>query len=422
MDKIEYQNKILFVPEFPTLPVIVGDGVGAEIWESARLITAEAVKKCYYEKRGINWLEVYAGKKAQDLKGEWLPEETLNAFNTYSAGIVGPLEYVGDNGNRSFGCILRHNMDLYACIKHFRWINGIITPIRKPENIDMYVFRENSEDIYAGIEWTYNSPDCTKLLHFLENDMRVKKIRFPRTSSFAIKPVSKEGCERIVQSALDHALKTGASKLTIVHNSKKLPVTEGSFVNWAYDLIERECGEKVLSMRKVNAVRKDVGEDVAKGLLDDAFIKQHMIVEDMVIGDFMNEAMMYPEKFDVVVTLNLDGDMIDHFLSIISGNRGLIPFTSMNNQTGKAIFGVNNNPQYNLAGLNKVNPCEMILACASLLRFMKWEEASDLIRKALERTIAQGKVTEDLTRNFSTGIKLSTKEFTQEVINIIRNN
>ncbi|MGL5318959.1 MAG: isocitrate/isopropylmalate family dehydrogenase [Bacteroidales bacterium] len=413
MDKIEVQNKTLFVPEYPTIPVITGDATGKEIWTSARLITGEALKKCYADKRAINWLEVNTDENSFRKTKKSLPDEIMNVFNTYYAGIVCPKDI---DENKSYTELLRYSFDLYARMKHFRWINGIKTPLRNPQNIDITVFREYTEDIYAGVEWKFNTDDGAKFLRFLQEDMQINKIRFPKTSSLGIKAVSKDGCERVVQSALDYAIKTNASKLTIVHNSYRLPMTEGAFVDWAYDLVERSRDAKILSMRRDVAEIQNMNKASYKttGL-------PPLIVEDLQIGEFMKQMLSYPEKFDVVVTLNLDGDIMDHFLTSISGNDGIVPFGNINGHTGRAVFGYNRDVSIDIAGLNKANPTGMILACSMLLEYIKWNEASELIRKALERVIAQGKVTGDLSHNFTSGVRLTTEEFTQEVITMIRN-
>lgn len=421
MDKIEIQNKILYVPEYPTIPVIIGDDTGKEIWKNARQITAEAIKRCYSEKRGINWLEMYIDESNAQDQYQSQTDAIIETLNTYNACINALTGRSANKENKSLKQIIQRKLDLYACMKHFKWINGIITPIRKPENIDITVFREISEDIYAGMEWRYNSSEGAKVMHFLEDEMRVKKIRFPRTSNIAVKVISKEGCERITQAALDYAKQSGAYKLTIVHNSIMEPAIEGAFVNWAYDLIERVLDGKVMTMKKYRETKENLGDEIAQEELENAFAKQLMIVDDLEIGDFMNQALMSPEKFDIVVSLNKDGDIIDQFLASISGSKNLMPYVNKNNETGRAVFGVDQSDAINQREVEKSNPCAMIFACASLLEQINWSEASELIRRSVERVIAQGKVTEDLTHNFTNGIKLSATEFSEEVIKMIRN-
>lgn len=408
MDKIEIQNKILYVPEYPTIPVIIGDEAGRDIWKNVRLITTEALSKCYSEKRGINWLEITVNES----DNENLYESQADIINTYSAGIIVPANHSELKTEKSIQETLQRKLDLYACIRHFKRINGIVTPLRKPDNIDITVIREMSEDIYAGIVWKYNTSEGAKFMHFLEDNMRVKKIRFPRTSNLAVKVISKDGCERITKTALEYARKSGALRLTIAHNSDKEAVTEGAYVDWAYDLIERSLDGKVLTMRKNRETKRMLGEEIAREELENAFAKQLMIVDDLQIGELIDQVLLFPEKFDIVVALNSDGDFINHFISSISGNNGLVPYINLNSETGKAIFG---------ADINTSNPCAMILACASLLEYLNWNEASGLIRKSLERIIAQGKVTDDLSHNFTNGIRLTAEEFSQEIIKMIRN-
>lgn len=416
MDKIEFQNKTLYVPEYPTIPVITGDDVGKKVWESARLITAEAIKKCYADKRGINWLEMQTDESSHRDQEKSQTDAIIDTLITYNAGINALTGHSANKENKSLKQIIQRKLDLYVCMKHFKWINGIITPIRKPENIDITVFREISEDIYAGVEWRYNSSEGAKVMHFLEDDMRVKKIRFPRTSNIGIKAISKEGCERITHSAVEYAKRTGASKLTIVHNSEMEPVTEDAFVNWSYDLIDRLLDGKVFTMRKYREISENIGEEFAKEELENAFAKQFMIVDDLHIGEFIDQILLTPEKFDIIVSLNKDGDIIDQFLTSISGNNGLVPYINLNSETGIAIFGTDTNKSKKTS-----NPCAIILACASLLEYINWNEASSIIRKSLERIIAQGKVTEDLSHNFTNGIRLTSEEFSQEVMKMIRN-
>lgn len=419
MDKIEYQNKILFVPEYPTIPVFVGDGVGQEIWESARMITFEAIKKCYSDKRGINWLEVAEPQHLTEETRNSSPDEFLETFSKYYVGLIGPMK-TQQNQAHPIVESLRKKLDLYTYTKRIKWINGIVTPLRKPENINVTLFREISEDIYTTTGWKAGNSETVKLADIFKKEMKIE-IKYPTETSFGVKAISKEGCERIVKSALSYATNCGSQKITIIHNAVNLPETEGSFLDWAYDLIEREYGERVFTMRKFREICAELDISIAKEALESALAHQKMIIDDESVDLFIKGVVSAPEKYSILITLNAVGDIVDNLLGALTNSRKLIPYAEINEQTGRAIFGIDNEPQIEQTGLNKANPSEMILACADLLSYLKWEEAARVIRKSIERIIAQGKVTEDLSHNFTNGIRLSTSEFTQEVIKMIRN-
>lgn len=391
MDKINVTNKIekkngkLMVPDTPTVPFIAGDGVGAEITPVCQQVVDAAVEKAYGGKRKIVWKEVLAGGKAHEQTGEWLPQATLDAFKEYLVGIKGPLMTPVGGGIRSLNVALRQTLDLYVCQRPVRYFRGIESPVKHPEKVDMCIFRENTEDIYAGIEWEAGSDEAKKFYRFLHDEMGVKKVRFPETSGFGVKPVSKEGSERLIRSAIDYALAHDLKTVTLVHKGNIMKFTEGGFKKWGYELAEREYGEELKSGR--------------------------LVVNDCICDAFLQNALLKPQDYSVIATMNLNGDYVSDMLAAQVGGIGIAPGANINYHTGHAIFEATHGIAPDIAGQDKVNPSSIILSAVMMLDYMGWNEAAQLITDALERLFTQGVATADLARFMPDGKALGTKAF-----------
>ncbi len=391
MDKINVTNKIekkngkLMVPDMPTVPFITGDGVGAEITPVCQQVVDAAVEKAYGGKRKIVWKEVLAGGKAHEQTGEWLPQATLDAFKEYLVGIKGPLMTPVGGGIRSLNVALRQTLDLYVCQRPVRYFRGIESPVKHPEKVDMCIFRENTEDIYAGIEWEAGSDEAKKFYRFLHDEMGVKKVRFPETSGFGVKPVSKEGSERLIRSAIDYALAHDLKTVTLVHKGNIMKFTEGGFKKWGYELAEREYGEELKSGR--------------------------LVVNDCICDAFLQNALIKPQDYSVIATMNLNGDYVSDMLAAQVGGIGIAPGANINYHTGHAIFEATHGIAPDIAGQDKVNPSSIILSAVMMLDYMGWNEAAQLITDALERLFTQGVATADLARFMPDGKALGTKAF-----------
>lgn len=391
MDKINVTNNIekkngkVMVPDMPTVPFITGDGVGAEITPVCQQVVDAAVEKAYGGKRKIVWKEVLAGGKAHEQTGEWLPQATLDAFKEYLVGIKGPLMTPVGGGIRSLNVALRQTLDLYVCQRPVRYFRGIESPVKHPEKVDMCIFRENTEDIYAGIEWEAGSDEAKKFYRFLHDEMGVKKVRFPETSGFGVKPVSKEGSERLIRSAIDYALAHDLKTVTLVHKGNIMKFTEGGFKKWGYELAEREYGEELKSGR--------------------------LVVNDCICDAFLQNALLKPQDYSVIATMNLNGDYVSDMLAAQVGGIGIAPGANINYHTGHAIFEATHGIAPDIAGQDKVNPSSIILSAVMMLDYMGWNEAAQLITDALERLFTQGVATADLARFMPDGKALGTKAF-----------
>lgn len=391
MDKINVTNNIekkngkLMVPDMPIVPFITGDGVGAEITPVCQQVVDAAVEKAYGGKRKIVWKEVLAGGKAHEQTGEWLPQATLDAFKEYLVGIKGPLMTPVGGGIRSLNVALRQTLDLYVCQRPVRYFRGIESPVKHPEKVDMCIFRENTEDIYAGIEWEAGSDEAKKFYRFLHDEMGVKKVRFPETSGFGVKPVSKEGSERLIRSAIDYALAHDLKTVTLVHKGNIMKFTEGGFKKWGYELAEREYGEELKSGR--------------------------LVVNDCICDAFLQNALLKPQDYSVIATMNLNGDYVSDMLAAQVGGIGIAPGANINYHTGHAIFEATHGIAPDIAGQDKVNPSSIILSAVMMLDYMGWNEAAQLITDALERLFTQGVATADLARFMPDGKALGTKAF-----------
>lgn len=401
--KISIQNGKLNVPDNPTIPFIEGDGTGVDIWPASQLVFDKAVEKAYGGKRKINWKEVLAGEKAYNKTGNWMPDETMTAFREYLVGIKGPLTTPVGGGIRSLNVALRQDLDLYACVRPVRWFKGVPSPVKEPHKTDMTIFRENTEDIYAGIEFQEGTEDNKKFLKLFEENYPklYKKIRFPKTAGIGIKPVSKEGTERLVRSAIEFAIAHKKPSVTLVHKGNIMKFTEGGFRDWGYALAKSEFGAKDLDGGPWQVIEKDGHKIVIKDSIADAFLQQILLRSD---------------EYSVVATLNLNGDYISDALAAIVGGIGIAPGGNINYITGHAIFEATHGTAPKYAGQDKVNPGSVILSGVMMLEYMGWQEAADLIVKGLEGAISSKKVTYDFHRLMDGATLLKCSEFGQEVV------
>ena len=401
--KISIQNGKLNVPDNPTIPFIEGDGTGVDIWPASQLVFDKAVEKAYGGKRKINWKEVLAGEKAYNKTGNWMPDETMAAFREYLVGIKGPLTTPVGGGIRSLNVALRQDLDLYACVRPVRWFKGVPSPVKEPHKTDMTIFRENTEDIYAGIEFQEGTEDNKKFLKLFEENYPklYKKIRFPKTAGIGIKPVSKEGTERLVRSAIEFAIAHKKPSVTLVHKGNIMKFTEGGFRDWGYALAKSEFGAKDMDGGPWQVIEKDGHKIVIKDSIADAFLQQ---------------ILLRPDEYSVVATLNLNGDYISDALAAIVGGIGIAPGGNINYLTGHAIFEATHGTAPKYAGQDKVNPGSVILSGVMMLEYMGWQEAADLIVKGLEGAISSKKVTYDFHRLMDGATLLKCSEFGQEVV------
>ena len=414
--KITIKNGKLTVPDKPTIPFIEGDGIGPDIWRASKLVFDAAVEKAYGGKKQLMWKEVLAGEKAYKATSNWLPTETLDAFRDYLVGIKGPLTTPVGGGIRSLNVALRQELDLYACVRPVRYYDGVPSPVRHPELTNMVIFRENTEDIYAGIEYMNGTPQAQKMLEFLVDEMGVKKIRFPESSSFGIKPVSKEGTERLVRAAIKYALEHKLPSVTIVHKGNIMKFTEGAFKTWGYELAEKEFGAKVFTWAQYDKIVAKQGVAVADALQKQAQDQGKLIIKDSIADAFLQQILLRPSEYSVVATLNLNGDYISDALAAIVGGIGIAPGANINYMTGHAIFEATHGTAPKYANQDKVNPGSVILSGVMMLEYMGWKEAAALINKGLEAAIASKRVTYDFERQMEGATLLKTSEFGQEII------
>jgi len=414
--KITIKNGKLTVPDKPTIPFIEGDGTGPDIWAASKLVFDAAVEKAYGGKKQLMWKEVLAGEKAYKATNNWLPNETLDAFREYLVGIKGPLTTPVGGGIRSLNVALRQELDLYACLRPVRYYDGVPSPVKHPELTNMVIFRENTEDIYAGIEFMNGTPQAQKMLEFLVDEMGVKKIRFPDSSSFGIKPVSKEGTERLVRAAIKYALEHKLPSVTIVHKGNIMKFTEGAFKTWGYELAEKEFGAKVFTWAQYDKIVAKQGVAVADALQKQAQDQGKLIIKDSIADAFLQQILLRPAEYSVVATLNLNGDYISDALAAIVGGIGIAPGANINYVTGHAIFEATHGTAPKYANQDKVNPGSVILSGVLMLEYMGWKEAAALINKGLEAAIASKRVTYDFERQMEGATLLKCSEFGQEII------
>jgi isocitrate dehydrogenase len=415
-EKITVTNGVLNVPNNPIIPFIEGDGIGPDIWAASERVLDAAVEKAYKGERKLVWKEVLAGEKAFNQTGEWLPKETLDVINEYLIAIKGPLTTPVGGGIRSLNVALRQELDLFVCLRPVRWFEGVPSPVKRPEDTDMVIFRENTEDIYAGIEYEKGTEAAKKVIDFLQNEMGVNKIRFPETSGIGIKPVSEEGTNRLVRAAINYAIKEGRKSVTLVHKGNIMKFTEGAFKNWGYVLAEKEFGDKVFTWAQYDRIKAEQGSDAANKAQADAEAAGKIIVKDAIADIFLQQILTRPREFDVVATLNLNGDYISDALAAQVGGIGIAPGANINYETGHAIFEATHGTAPKYAGLDKVNPSSVILSGVLLLEHLGWSEAASMILKSVEKTIASKVVTYDFARLMEGATEVKTSEFGDELI------
>ncbi|RDU36309.1 NADP-dependent isocitrate dehydrogenase [Neobacillus piezotolerans] len=415
-EKITVQNGVLNVPNNPVVPFIEGDGTGPDIWAASVRVLDAAVEKAYKGEKKIVWKEVLAGEKAFNKTGEWLPQETLDLINEYLIAIKGPLTTPVGGGIRSLNVALRQELDLFVCLRPVRWFEGVPSPVKRPQDTDMVIFRENTEDIYAGIEYAKGSDEVKKLIAFLQNEMGVNKIRFPETSGIGIKPVSEEGTTRLVRAALNYAIKEGRKSLTLVHKGNIMKYTEGAFKNWGYELAEKEFGDKVFTWAQYDRIKEEEGTEAANKAQADAEAAGKIIVKDSIADIFLQQILTRPKEFDVVATMNLNGDYISDALAAQVGGIGIAPGANINYETGHAIFEATHGTAPKYAGLDKVNPSSVILSGVLMLEHLGWNEAANMIVKSMEKTIASKVVTYDFARLMDGATEVKTSQFGDELI------
>jgi isocitrate dehydrogenase len=449
-NSISIQDGILRVPDNPVIPFVEGDGTGRDIWRASVRVFDAAVAKAYGGKRKIEWLEVLAGEKAFNKTGEWMPAETMAAFRQHLVGIKGPLTTPVGGGIRSLNVALRQELDLYVCLRPVRYFKGVPSPVKRPEDVDMVIFRENTEDIYAGIEWAAGTPEAKKVVAWLQTEMKVKNIRFPETSGIGIKPVSREGSERLVRAAVKYALRFGRKSVTFVHKGNIMKFTEGAFKDWGYALAAREFRGDVVTERESwilgnkekapgitvedNAraiepgyelmtddqkgkVRKEV--EAALALVPthgDGRWKRRVLLRDCIADITLQQVLTRPKDFEVIATLNLNGDYLSDALAAQVGGIGIAPGGNVNYDTGHAIFEATHGTAPKYADLDKVNPGSVILSGAMMFRYLGWVEAADAIEASLAETIGQKRVTYDFERQMEGATLLKTSEFASALI------
>ncbi len=416
MRKVTKENDRLIVPDRPIIPFIEGDGIGKEITPHVRRIIDAAVEKSYNGNRGIDWLEVLAGEKAFNEVGTWLPRETLEAFRGYRIGIKGPLTTPVGEGIRSLNVALRQELDLYVCLRPVRWFKGVATPLLHPDKVKVTIFRENTEDIYAGIEWAAGTPEVKKVMAFLKEEMGVDKIRFPETTSLGVKPVSVEGTERLVRAAIQYAIEHQLPSVTLVHKGNIMKFTEGGFKKWGYALAEREFPDNTFTEHTFNRIKEERGLEAAVEAYNRAIKSGKVFIKDVIADAFLQNTLLKPEEYAVIATLNLNGDYISDQLAAMVGGIGIAPGANINYHTGHAIFEATHGTAPDIVGTGRANPCSMLLSAVMMLEYMGWTEASSRITTALESLFEQGYGTSDLARFMDKGKALSTSDFSSKVI------
>ena len=384
----------LQVPSNPTIPFIEGDGVGSEITPAMQQIVNAAVQKAYHGEKAIQWKEVLAGEKAYKTTDNWLPNETISAFEDYLVGIKGPLTTPIGGGIRSLNVALRQTLDLYVCLRPVRWFQGVSSPIKEPQKVDMHIFRENTEDIYAGIEWEAGTEEANKFYSFIKEEMNVDSVRFPESSAFGVKPVSKEGSKRLIRAACKYALEHNLPTVTLVHKGNIMKFTEGGFKKWGYELIEKEFAQELKDGK--------------------------LVVNDCIADAFLQNTLLKPQDYSVIATLNLNGDYISDQLAAMVGGIGIAPGGNINYNTGHALFEATHGTAPDIAGENTVNPCSIILSANLMLDYMGWSKAAKLIVDALEYHFKKGYATHDLARFMPNGKSLSTSDFTEKIVQYIK--
>ncbi|WP_130613217.1 NADP-dependent isocitrate dehydrogenase [Cohnella abietis] len=415
-EKITVVNGVLNVPNNPIIPFIEGDGTGRDIWKASKRVLDAAVEKAYKGEKQIAWYEVFAGEKAFNAYGEWLPADTLTAIREMIIAIKGPLTTPIGGGIRSLNVALRQELDLYVCLRPVRYFDGVPSPVKRPELVDMVIFRENTEDIYAGIEYQSGTEQVKKLLEFLQNEMGVNKIRFPETSGLGIKPVSEDGSKRLVRAAIEYAIKHGRKSVTLVHKGNIMKYTEGAFKNWGYEVAEAEFGDKVYTWSEYDRVKEEKGEEAANAAQKAALDSGRILIKDAIADIALQQVLTRPTDFDVIATLNLNGDYLSDALAAQVGGIGIAPGANINYLTGHAIFEATHGTAPKYADKDVVNPGSVILSGVMMLEHLGWLEAADLIYKGLESSINSKVVTYDFARLMEGATEVKCSAFADEII------
>ena len=415
-DKITIDNGVLQVPNNPIIPFIEGDGTGRDIWRASKRVLDAAVEKAYNGEKKIAWYEVFAGEKAFNTYGEWLPNDTLTAIREYIVAIKGPLTTPIGGGIRSLNVALRQELDLYTCLRPVRYFDGVPSPVKRPELVDMVIFRENTEDIYAGIEYQAGTEAVQKVIEFLQKEMNVNKIRFPETSGIGIKPVSSEGSKRLVRAAIEYAIKHNRKSVTLVHKGNIMKFTEGAFKNWGYEVAEQEFADKTFTWDQYDRIKAESGVDAANKAQDEALAAGKVLIKDAIADIALQQVLTRPTDFDVIATLNLNGDYLSDALAAQVGGIGIAPGANINYLTGHAIFEATHGTAPKYADKDVVNPGSVILSGVMLLEHLGWQEAADLIYKGMETAINNKTVTYDFARLMEGATEVKCSEFANKII------
>lgn len=417
-----FENGKLIVSNNPVIPFVEGDGIGADIWRVARPVIDEAVRLAYAGSRSIGWFEIFAGQKAFDLQHSWLPDETLQAFREFLVGIKGPLATPVGEGIRSLNVALRKNLDLFACVRPVRWFPGVPAPVLHPEKVDMVIFRENTEDLYTGIEFEQGSEKTKRFLDLLKEQFpeEAEKIRFPATTAFGIKPVSMEGSSRLVRASIRYALENKRRSVTLVHKGNIMKFTEGGFRGWGYDVAEKEFGDRIFSMRQYEKIKKIEGEAVAEKARKAALMEGKLLIKDIITDAAFEQTLTRASDYDVLATTNLNGDYLSDALAAQVGGIGIAPGANINYETGNAIFEATHGTAPLLAGKDKANPGSILLSAEMMLRYLGWNEAADLVMKGLVGAIGSRQLTEDLHQLLPGSTLVKTSEFGKIIIQYMK--
>ena len=415
-ERITFEQGKLNIPDQPVIPFIEGDGTGPDIWRAAVRVLDAAVERAYSGQKKIHWYEIFAGEKAYNVFNEWAPQDSFDAIRYYYVAIKGPLTTPVGGGIRSLNVTLRQKLDLYTCLRPVRYFEGVPSPVKRPQDVDMVVFRENSEDIYAGIEWEAESPAAQKLIKYLQNEFGVSKIRFPETTAIGIKPISKEGTERLVRAAITYAISHDRKSVTFVHKGNIMKFTEGGFKNWGYALAEREFGEYVFTWQQYDRIKAEQGGEAADKAQADALAAGRILIKDVICDAFLQQILTRPKEYDVIATMNLNGDYLSDALAAQVGGIGIAPGANINYDTGHAVFEATHGTAPKYAGLDKVNPGSVILSGVMMLEYMEWQVAADLIVNAITKTIQQKTVTYDFARLMDGATEVKCSEFADAII------
>jgi isocitrate dehydrogenase len=417
-EKIVMKNGRLQVPDNPIIPFIEGDGTGPDIWRASVFVMNAAVQKAYQGRRKIFWMEVFAGQKSYDQSGSWLPDETVKAFRDYLVGIKGPLTTPVGGGIRSLNVALRKMLDLYVCLRPVRYFNGVPSPVKRPQDVNMVIFRENTEDIYAGIEFEFGTEENKKFKKILEKEFpaEYKKMRFPDSAGIGLKPVSSEGTQRLVRAAINYAIQNKRKSVTLVHKGNIMKFTEGAFRNWGYDVAEREF-DNVYTWRKWEETKRSEGEDAANQEQKSALDSGKILIKDVIADICFQQTITRAKEFDVIATMNLNGDYLSDALAAQVGGIGIAPGGNINYDTGHAIFEATHGTAPKYAGLDKVNPGSLLLSGEMMFRYLGWIEAADLIVSAMDKTIGSKMVTYDFARLMEGAHLLKCSEFASAIVN-----